>query len=263
MYLESRLQLPKLVRELGLMSEEELSQTLGRYSSSSEFYNEVQFLALNRQLLADYYAHFFQVRNEISFVVLLVQKLLQMGEQGQLEISAYCHCLVLLGYRYCLALLEDLTPQQQLALPHPRYASVAHRFCHDGLLLLLLRNDVQLLRKEYQLFLPCFQNMLDRLQSHPVAALIQKELSGIYSHEDNEKRIIRFFFLNYLRKVYNSIRSTLKAPMLAEEEGEEGEEREAGTPALEVTVGRMIGEYLGSGSAELFRVVREKGEQSL
>lgn len=44
---------------------------------------------------------------------------------------------------------------------------------------------------------------MDRIQSHPMAIVIRNELSGIYSSEHNEKRVVRFFFSNYLKKIYN------------------------------------------------------------
>jgi len=50
---------------------------------------------------------------------------------------------------------------------------------------LLLRSDDALIRREYQAFLPYFQAMMSKINSHSISAVIQKDLSGIYGSEEN------------------------------------------------------------------------------
>lgn len=132
---------------------------------------------------------------------------------------------------------------------------------------MLLRRDVEVIRLEYQRFLPYFHAMLSGIQVHHVSSLIQKELSGIYSNEQSQKRVIRFFTTNYMKKIYNILKTTIERPhdMISEEdegkEEKEGREGAGETPPLNVTLARMIGEYLSNGA--LFEVEKEKGSKNL
>lgn len=195
--------------------------------------------------------------------MILVQKLLQLSPTVSSDLSVFCFCAALLGYRYCLAILEDLSSQEKLMQTDIKYLAVSQRFSYDQLLLVLLRRDGQVIRQEYKFFLPHFQAMLSRIHGQPIAAAVQQELSGIIGSEENERRVIRLFFTNYLKKIFNDLKSSVRGPSEMMDESEEGElrEDEENPPPLGVTIARMVGEYLSN--LALFRVTKEKGMKSL
>lgn len=49
--------------------------------------------------------------------------------------------------------------------------------------MLLLRSDYCLIKEEYLNFLPFFHAMMSKIGSHSIAAVIQKDLSGIYGSD--------------------------------------------------------------------------------
>lgn len=66
------------------------------------------FLSQNKILLKEYYSLFLEKRNEVSFVILLIEKILLVAQSVHLELSVYCFCAALLGYRYALSILEEM-----------------------------------------------------------------------------------------------------------------------------------------------------------
>jgi hypothetical protein len=47
-------------------------------------------------------------------------------------------------------------------------------------------------------------------QSNPqLLGMIQTDLSGIYSSEQGDRRVIRFFLKNYFKKVHNLLKDTI------------------------------------------------------
>ena len=97
-----------------------------------------------------------------------------------MELSACCYSLSLLCLRYSLTIIEELISSEGLLPPGNHFQAVIGRFCSDKLLILLLRSDYNLIRKEYLNFLPFFHAMMSKIGSHSIAAVIQKDLSGIY-----------------------------------------------------------------------------------
>jgi len=95
--------------------------------------------------------------------------------------------------------------------------------------------------------MPFFRAMLCGLeQTNPALFwMLQNDLSGIYLSEQGDKRVIRFFLRNYLKKIHNRLKVTVlekqrqaKSEMMSEEE--EGKQEHVLPPA-EVTICRMIG----------------------
>lgn len=114
-------------------------------------------------------------------LMVLASKLLALTQRVHLELNACCYALSLLCLRYSLTILEELVSSEGLIAPGNQFQAVIGRFCSDKLLMLLLRSDYSLIRKEYLDFLPFFHAMMSKIGSHSIAAIIQKDLSGIYS----------------------------------------------------------------------------------
>ena len=60
--------------------------------------------------------------------------------------------------------------------------------------------------------MPFFEQVISQIKNHSVYSIIEKDLSGIFSSNDNEKRVLKFFTTNYLKKTYNILKNTVKAP---------------------------------------------------
>ena len=92
---------------------------------------------------------------------------------------------------------------------------------------------------------------MSQISSYSLGGVVQKDISGIYNSVENEKRLIKFFMQNYLKKIFNLLKTVVRAPekgrsngqMVSEEEEMEVEEEEE-RPAAEVVLLKMIGEYL-------------------
>lgn len=88
--------------------------------------------------------------------------------------------------------------------------------------------DRQRIQAELGLFSPYFRAMLSGLgQSNPqLFGMIQADLSGIYSSEQGDRRVIRFFLKNYFKKVHNLVKDTMsqKGGQMVNEDEEEMEE---------------------------------------
>lgn len=46
---------------------------------------------------------------------------------------------------------------------------------------------MQIIMQEYQFFMPHFHTLLTNIHSHPIANIVHKDLSGIYSTDENQK----------------------------------------------------------------------------
>jgi hypothetical protein len=86
-----------------------------------------------------------------------------------------------------------------------------------------------MIKRELALFTPYFRTMLSGLgqSNSQLLAAIQTDLSGIYSSEQGDKRVIKFFIKNYFRKVHNMLKQVIlvdSSPevnkMISEEEEE-------------------------------------------
>jgi hypothetical protein len=74
---------------------------------------------------------------------------------------------------------------------------------------MLLGKDRERIQAELTVFSPYFRAMLSGLgQSNgQLLGMIQTDLSGIYSSEQGDRRVIRFFLKNYFKKVHNLLKA--------------------------------------------------------
>lgn len=81
---------------------------------------------------------------------------------------------------------------------------------------MLLKKDRERIHSELNVFSSYFRAMLSGLgQSNgQLLGMIQADLSGIYSSEQGDRRVIRFFLKNYLKKVHNLLKE-----MIAQQKG--------------------------------------------
>lgn len=118
----------------------------------------------------------------------------------------------MLAYRLAVSIIDDMVSQDgMLQLPNQKYEAVFNKFCHEKFLLILLGQDKERIQAELGVFSPYFRAMLSGLgQSNPqLLGMIQKDLSGIYSSEQGDQRVIRFFLKNYFKKVHNLLKDTM------------------------------------------------------
>ena len=76
----------------------------------------------------------------------------------------------------------------------------------------LLARDKQLIQQELKQFLPHFMALLSKIQNSPLGSTIKKELSGIYGTEEADKRVVRLFYCNWTKKVYNYLKQNMQIP---------------------------------------------------
>ena len=110
-----------------------------------------------------------------------------------------------------------------------------------------------MIRADYQRFLPYYEAVICKIKSHSIFSIIETDLSGIYSSTQNQKRALKFFLQNYLKKVFNILKSIVKTPntMINEQEEEESNV----FPSKEVTLLKMIQEYLTNKT--LFKITKQ------
>lgn len=104
----------------------------------------------------------------------------------------------------------------------------------EHLLTQLLKIDKDILLKEYQgfyqsFFMP-FMTNLERINNE-LYLMVQDDLSGIYDNSKGDSRVIRFFLINYMKKVFNFLKEIISKE---QHEANDGKEEELMIPEDEV-----------------------------
>lgn len=73
--IESQFHLHTVVENINVLPYEELTKLGRSYSNSEDFFAEVKFINSNKQLIEEYYHHYLEKRNEISYLMVMMEKL--------------------------------------------------------------------------------------------------------------------------------------------------------------------------------------------